>query len=381
VTNPLLQGLRVLDLTRLLPGPFCTLYLAQMGAEVTKVEDPQGGDYARGMSPDMFALVNRGKRSVTLDLRQPRGAELFRALAAQSDVVVESFRPGVMDRLGCGYETLRALNRKLVYCAITGYGQTGPYRDRAGHDINYRSYAGELHQTGAANTAPSPSNLQLADLAGGALTAATGILAAVLGARTSGEGGFVDIAMHDGTLAMQVVSLATVRTLGEARPRGEDMLSGGLPNYGVYECADGKHVALGALEQKFFIAFCTAAGRPELARKPMATGPAGAPLRAELAALFRTRNRDEWEKLADGDACLSAVLTPAEVIDNAQVRARGMIEDVGGKPAFACPVKLHGEAPLKVGPAPALGADTASILAGLGLGETELAELKRARTI
>ncbi len=252
MTNPLLKGVRILDLTRLLPGPFCTQYLAQLGAEVIKIEEPDGGDYARGMLPELFAVVNRGKRSITLDLRLEKDQEKFKQLVETADMVVESFRPGVMDKLGCGYETLKAMNPKLVYAALTGYGQDGPYRDAAGHDLNYLAYAGVLDQIGRAGQPPSISNLQIADLAGGALTAAVGMLAALHGAQASGEGTFVDSSMLDGSLALQPIALAGLRNHGETQPRGKDMLTGALPNYQVYKCLDGKYLAVGSLEPKFF---------------------------------------------------------------------------------------------------------------------------------
>jgi alpha-methylacyl-CoA racemase len=367
MTNPLLSGIRILDLSRLLPGPFCTLYLAQLGAEVIKIEEPNGGDYTRSLSPEMFQLVNRGKKSLTLDLRKAEDVALFHQMAAQSDVVLESFRPGVMDKLGCGYDTLKALNPKLVYAALTGYGQTGPYRDRPGHDMNYLGYAGVLDQTGVAGGPPAPCNFQIADLAGGALTCAVGILAAVIGARASGQGSFVDVGMLDGSLALQVVTLATMRTLGKAPVRGEDMLSGGLPNYAIYECADGKHLALGSLESKFFQRACVVAGRADLLKKPLAPGKAGEGLRQELVALFKSKTRDEWDALlAADDTCASGILTPDEVLKNEQVLARGLVENIGGKPAFAMPIKFSEPLP-SAAPSPALGQHNAEVLAAFGL--------------
>lgn len=376
--NPLLSGLRILDLSRLLPGPFCTLYLAQLGAEVVKIEDPKGGDYARALAPELFALINRGKKSVTLDLRKAEGAELFRTLARSADVVLESFRPGVMDKLGCGYEALKKINPKLVYAALTGYGQDGPYRDRAGHDMNYCGYAGALDQIGPAGGPPVLGNTQIADLAGGALSCAIGILAAALGARASGRGAFVDCSMLDGTLSLQVLSLAAIRTLGHSLPRGQDMLSGGLPNYSVYECADGKHFALAALEPKFFLNFCAAVGRPDLAKLPLAPGKPGEALRRQLTALFKTKSRDEWETLlADKDACASAVLTPEEALANAQVQARGLVQrDGSGKPVFAAPLRFPGLPEPPLGAAPILGADTETILRNAGCGDTQLLSLR-----
>ncbi|MDR3414860.1 MAG: CaiB/BaiF CoA-transferase family protein [Nevskia sp.] len=365
-TNSLLSGIRVLDLSRLLPGPFCTLYLAQLGAEVIKIEEPNGGDYARA-STDLFAQVNRGKKSVTLDLRKAADVELFHRMVEQADVVVETFRPGVMDKLGCGYGKLKQLNPRLVYAALTGYGQNGPYRDRPGHDMNYCGYAGALDQIGSAGGPPSPLNFQIADLAGGALTCIVGILAAVFGARASGQGTMVDVAMLDGTLALQVATLATLRATGKAAPRGQDVLSGALPNYSIYETADGKYLAVGALEYKFFARTCALVGRPDLLKKPMAPGKAGQELRDELTALFKSRTRDEWEKLlAHEDTCVSAILTPEEALQNEQVRARGLVRSEGGKPAFGLPIQFSMPLPA-LGPSPALGAHTSEVLERLGL--------------
>lgn len=363
MTNPLLCGLRVLDLTRLLPGPYCTLMLAQLGAEVVKIEEPQGGDYARVLWPELFALVNRGKRSVTLDLRQATDVEHFKHLVADADVVVESFRPGVMDRLGCGYETLNAIRPSLVYASLTGYGQTGPWKDRAGHDLNYSAYAGTLDQSGDAGQAPAMSNLQIADLAGGALHAAVGILAAVHGARSSGIGSHVDIAMLDGLLALQCVATATLRTLGHAQPRGQDMLSGALPNYSVYACAGGGYLAVGALEPKFWQAFCAAVQRPDLAARMPAPGPAGAAVRQALTELIATRTRDEWESLLQThDACAGGVYALDEALASAHCQARSLVESIAGKPAVGCPLMFDGQRPPPAEPAPALGADTPTLL-------------------
>lgn len=381
MTNPLLSGIRILDLTRLLPGPFCTLYLAEMGAEVIKIEEPSGGDYARSLAPELFELVNRGKKSVTLDLRKPEAVAIFKKMVGDADVVIESFRPGVMDRLGCGHDNLKTINPRLVYAALTGYGQTGPYKDRAGHDMNYCGYAGVLDQTGVSGGPPALSNFQIADLAGGALTCAVGILAAVLGARASGTGTLVDVSMLDGTLALQAMSMATIRTMGHARPRGNDMLTGALPNYSVYEAADGKHVALAALEPKFFVNFCNAVNRPDLARMPLAPGEGGAALRAELTALFLTRTRDEWDDLlGDKDCCVSAIYTPEEALEHGQARARGMIESASGKPAFGMPIRFS-DSCCDRGSSPALGADTREVLRAAGIDDTGFAALSAAGAI
>jgi crotonobetainyl-CoA:carnitine CoA-transferase CaiB-like acyl-CoA transferase len=407
MTNPLLSGVRVLDLSRLLPGPFCTLYLAQLGAEVIKIEEPDGGDYTRKMSPELFELINRGKKSVTLDLRRPEDVAIFKRLVEQADVLVDSFRPGVMDRLGCGYDVLKAINPRLVYAALTGYGHTGPYRDRAGHDMNYRGYAGELEQSGASGGAPATGNFQVADLAGGALTCAIGILAAVIGARASGRGAFVDVGMLDGTLALMPVALSRLRAQGRTQPRGEDMLSGALPNYSLYKCRDGKYLAVGALEPKFFMAVLKGllevapkplqaplrnalAGRkrarPQPAEENAAPKPDSisrfaeifgnpskarrmlAPVRWAMAAVFRLRTRDQWERLlVPHDACVSGVLKLEEVLENEQVLARGLVEMSGGKPAFRNPIRFVG-AETRSGECPALGEHTGEVLAACGIG-------------
>ena len=407
MANPLLSGIRVLDLSRLLPGPFCTLYLAQLGAEVIKIEEPDGGDYTRTMSPELFALINRGKKSVTLDLRQSGDVAIFKRMVEQAEVVLDSFRPGVMDKLGCGYAVLKEINPRLVYAALTGYGHTGPYRDRAGHDMNYRGYAGELEQSGASGGPPATGNFQVADLAGGALTCAIGILAAVIGARASGQGAFVDVGMLDGTLALMPVALSRLRAQGRTQPRGQDMLSGALPNYSLYKCRDGKHLAVGALEPKFFMAVLK--GLLEVAPKPLQTPlrnalagrkwsgkqAAGetaapkkqdpiarfaevfgnpskarrmlAPVRWAMAAVFRLKTRDQWEQLlVPYDACTSGVQSLAEVLVNEQVLARGLVETNGGKPAIRNPIRFEG-AETQSGPCPALGEHTERVLSELGI--------------
>ncbi|NIR32482.1 MAG: CoA transferase, partial [Gammaproteobacteria bacterium] len=279
-----LAGLRILDLTRLLPGPMCTLHLGDMGADVIKVEAPRGGDYARALGPSLFRLVNRNKRALKLDLSKPAGRDVFIELTHSADALVEAFRPGVMARLGLGYEALHALHPRLVYCSITGYGQRGPYRMRAGHDIDYCAYAGIVEQSGAGGGPPVLGNFQVADLAGGALSAAMGILAALLDVQRGGEGRHVDVSMTDCALAHAVVPLATWLEEGATRPRGADTLTGGLPCYGVYETGDGRYMALGALEHKFWRAFCEAVGRPDLSDRHLVSGEEAEAVRAEVAA-------------------------------------------------------------------------------------------------
>ena len=261
-----LRGIRVLDLSRLLPGPFLTMVLADMGADVVKVEDPRVGDYLRGLPPakggmsGRFLAVNRGKRSLALDLKAPAGRDAFLRMTARADVVVESFRPGVMDKLGVGYTALAATNPKLVMCSISGYGQTGPYTHRAGHDLNYIALAGVLAMGGPAGGAPQMPGVQIADLAGGALWSATAILGALVGRERTGKGAHLDISMTEGALALLAAELGNL-DCGEHPTRGVEALNGGLACYGVYRAKDGRYLAVGALEPKFWIAFNQCIGR------------------------------------------------------------------------------------------------------------------------
>ncbi len=343
--NPLLRGVKVLDLSRLLPGPLCTLLLAQLGAEVLKIEDPSSGaDYVRALSPELYALVNRGKTMHALKWREGAGRDALLELVDTADVLVESFRPGVLARAGIMPELLLGRNPKLVWCSLTGYGQTGPYAQRVGHDLNYVSLAGTLHQQGPADGPPALSNLPQADVAGGALCAVTAILAALRGVAAGGAGTVIDAAMLDGMVALDVITTATVRALGRAQPRGGDMLSGALPTYGVYACSDGRHVALAAVEPKFFVAFCQTVGRPDLLKLPFAPGAGGTRLREALAALFATRTRDEWTALlADSGACLTPVLSPEEARADPHLAARELItRDAAGKPATRFPACFDG---------------------------------------
>lgn len=385
---PPLARLRVLDLTRLLPGPAATLHLADLGAEVIKIEDTGVGDYARGMgamrgdTSYFFQLVNRNKRSLRLDLKQAEGVAVLKRLVRDADLLVESFRPGVMARLGLGYEALAAENPRLVYCAITGYGQTGPYADRAGHDINYVGYAGVLEQIGVAGGDPVLPNFQIGDLLGGALAPLVAMLAAVIDARASGCGRMVDVAMTDAVFAHAYFPLLGYLARGRAPPRGADLLSGGVPCYGVYATADGRHLAVGALEPKFWERLCDTVGRPDLAPGGLATGAEGARVRGELAAVLATRSQAEWAAVFERvDCCVTPVLGIDEALANAQLRARAMVVEADGLTQFAPPWKLSGFEPAAPLPARGAGADTDAILRAAGYAEAEIAGLKARRVV
>jgi alpha-methylacyl-CoA racemase len=364
-----LAGLRVLDLTRLLPGPFCSLLLADFGADVVKIEDLGAGDYARA-DPPAFAGLNRGKRSLRLDLKTDGGRAVLLRLARDADVVLESFRPGVLERLGVGWERLRAENPRLIYCAITGYGQDGPLRDRAGHDLDYLARTGVLALSGEADGPPAQSAVQVADVGGGALTAAFGIMAALRERDVSGLGQLVDVAMADGALAWLALLVPGLLAGGAEPRRGGLVLGGGILCYRVYRCADG-WVALGALEPKFWAAFCHGAGRPDLVEHQF--DPPGSPAHAQVEALMLARGRDDWAAFgAEHDCCLEPVLELAEALASEQVRARGMVVDG----MLGTPVKLSRTPAEPARAAPGPGEHTDAILGAAGYEAAEIAALR-----
>jgi alpha-methylacyl-CoA racemase len=382
-----LHGVRVLDLTRLLPGPLCTLHLADMGADVVKIEDPGAGDYARRIGQVrrenslFFLALNRNKRAMRLDLKQDAGREVFLRLAANADVIVESFRPGVVERLGIGFDAVRGVNPRIVYCSISGYGHTGPYRDRPGHDINYLGYAGVLDDIG--KEAPAIPSLQIADTLGGALTGAMGILAALLDARQSGQGRHIDVAMADSVLAHALFALSTLKEEQTPPPRGGGPLSGGAPWYNVYETSDGRYLALGSLEKKFWDSLCDALKRPDLRARHGASGAEAVALKAELDSIFQKRPLSYWsERLSGLNCCASPVLTLAEALEDPQFKARKMVitstHPVDGEVTqFALPVKFS-EFEFKVErPAPSPGEHCEEILGEAGYSAQEIAALKK----
>jgi alpha-methylacyl-CoA racemase len=400
-----LAGIRVLDLSRLLPGGFCSLLLADFGADVIKVEDTGMGDYIRWSPPyyegahdsaksALFLSLNRNKRSIRLDLKSDGGREALLALVRESDVVLESFRPGVLDRLGVGYERMREENPGIVYCAISGYGQTGPKRDASGHDMNYLGLVGLLGLTGERGGEPVQAAGQIADLGGGALMAAFGIMAALRerdgapelpgrpgsGATGSGVGQLVDVSMSDGALSWLAMVASAHFADGVVPRRGELPLAGSLICYRPYECADG-WVSLGALEPKFWQAWCRGVGREELVAKQFECP--GSDAHAQVREIFKGRTRAEWEAFArEHDCCLEPVLELDEALSSELVREREMVVELA-QPGVERPVRQLG-IPVKLTrtpgaharlPGPALGEHTEEVLLAAGYSAEQVAEL------
>jgi alpha-methylacyl-CoA racemase len=402
-----LSGIKVLDLSRLLPGGFCSLLLADFGADVLKVEDTGQGDYIRWAPPyyesaedsassAVFLSLNRNKRSIRIDLKQEAGREVLLRLVRDYDVVLESFRPGVLDRLGVGYERMREVNPGIVYCAITGYGQTGPKRDASGHDMNYLGLIGLLGLTGEQGGPPVQAAGQIADLGGGALMAAFGILAALRerdggpvhpsstdpgrARNGSGQGQMVDVSMADGALSWLAMVAGQYFADGVVPRRGEQLLAGSVVCYRPYECADG-WVTLGALEPKFWQAWCRGVGREELIEKQFEKPGSGA--HAQVVEIFKSRTRAQWTRFAtEHDCCLEPVLDVDEALASDLVGEREMVVTLdqpgveGGVRQLGVPIKMNrtpGE-PNRL-PGPGLGEHTEDMLRAAGYSEEQVAEL------
>jgi crotonobetainyl-CoA:carnitine CoA-transferase CaiB-like acyl-CoA transferase len=377
-----LDDITVLDLSRLLPGPFCTSLLAELGADVIKVEDTDGGDYLRWMPPlagrysAMFAAVNRNKRSVVLNLKMDAGRDAFLAMVARADVVVEGFRPGVLDRLGVGYAALRERNRRLILCSITGYGQDGPYRDRVGHDVNYLAIAGALSLTGCSPEELAIPGVQIGDIGGGALGGVASVLAALHQRARTGDGVHCDVSMLDGLMRWMAPVAASLHGGGPPGPR-QMTLNGGHPCYRLYRCADGV-LSVGALEPKFWRELVDALGLSHLAELGLATGEDADRVAAEVEAVLRTRTRADWSRLLAGrEVCCEPVLSVDEALEHEQVRARALLAPAP-EPAWARlgpSFRLGGAAAPPRRPAPGYGEHTREVLSGLGYSEAMLESL------
>ncbi|ERS81110.1 carnitine dehydratase [Marinobacter sp. EVN1] len=327
-----LANLKILDFSTLLPGPYATMMLADMGAEVLRIEAPDRVDLAKVMPPfdgkfsTTFSYLGRGKQTLQLNLKQPESVERVKQLVQDYDIVVEQFRPGVMDRLGIGYEVLKAINPKLIYCAITGYGQTGPYKDRAGHDINYLAISGVASHCGRADSGPPPMGIQIADVAGGSHHAVMGILAAVIKRQETGEGDFIDISMTDAAFALNAMAGAAALAGGQPQKPESGMLNGGT-FYDYYQARDGRWLSVGSLEPQFSSRLCDTLGLGELKSYALSQKPEHQQeLKAAIKQKIAERSLAEWRQVfADVDACVEPVLTIEEAAEHPQLKARGMV--------------------------------------------------------
>jgi crotonobetainyl-CoA:carnitine CoA-transferase CaiB-like acyl-CoA transferase len=384
-----LKGLKILDFTTLLPGPFATMTLADLGADVLQVVSGSRPDLTAFWPPFIpgtkisaaSATLGRGKRSLTLNLKDGRAAAIVKQLISEYDIVIEQFRPGVMERLGLGYETLRLSNPSLIYCSLTGYGQTGPMRNRAGHDINYLSRAGVMSYSGRQKTGPTLTGMQIADVASGSNNAIIGILAAVIHRQKANEGQYIDVSMTDGVVAFNTFAAMAFLADGQEPGHETELLNGGSL-YDFYETSDGKYISFGGLEPQFFSAFCEVIGRPDLIAGGVAP-PEISVIKEEVRAVIKKRSRDEWCALfAKTDACVEPVLSLEETLHDVQTTERGMVIETplpGGKTIrqIAHPIR-YSATPPEYGPAgsPA-GTHTKEVLSCLGYQEEEIEELRK----
>jgi crotonobetainyl-CoA:carnitine CoA-transferase CaiB-like acyl-CoA transferase len=386
-----LDGIKVLDLTKLAPGPFCTMILGDLGAEVIKIEEPgpptgrraeQAGKAnteapGRDFSGSPFNALNRNKKSIGINLKTGQGKEVFLRLAQRADVLVQEYRPGVAERLGIGAEKLLFRNPRLIYCAITGYGQDGPYRSLVGHDLNYIATAGVLSILGRSGQLPTiPHNL-IADYAGGGMHGAIGVLAALVARSQTGRGQVVDISMMDGSMALMAQAFSSFFANGKMPVRGETPLDGAIPNYNVYETGDGKIITIGAIEPWFFANLCRALGREDFIEHEYNSAKRGE-IHEFFTKTFRTKTRDEWFKLlSETDICVGRMNTLDEVADDPQVRARQMIVELDGPDGMkvrqvGISVKLSDTPGSIRSLAPKLGEHTDEIMHGLGYSDGQI---------
>ena len=389
----LLKGFRLLDLSRLLPGAYCSLLLADLGMEVLKVEDTEEGDYLRkigriGKRENAFFLsLNRNKKSMTLNLKTQEGKEIFYRLIKTHDIVLEGFRPGVMDRLGVGFEELRKRNPRVILCSLSGYGQDGPYRERSGHDINYIGLAGILDLTGKRNGSPAVPGVQIADLGGGGMTSAIAILAAIIHRERTGQGQLLDISMLDGVISWLSIHAAKYFVDQDLPKKGEMLLNGGYACYQVYSTKDGRYMSLGALEPKFWKNFCEAVGRSDLVYSQFTQGEEQLRVIENLRDLFEKKTQREWvDFFKDLDACCEPVSNFEEVFRHPQVLHRRMVKEItdpveGKIRQIGNPIKSSLPSSDADTPPPLQGEHTTEVLTAAGYSEEEIRHFKEVRAI
>ena len=389
----LLTELKMLDLSRLLPGPYCSLLLADLGMEVLKIEDPEQGDYMRMMGPARgkdsayFHALNRNKKSMLLNLKAKEGKEILCKLIDTYDILLEGFRPGVMDRLGIGYQELRSRNPRIIFCSLSGYGQDGPYKERSGHDVNYIGLGGILELTGSRDGDPIIPGTQIADIGGGGMMAALAILAATVHREKTGEGQYLDVAMHDGVISWLSIHAGRYFMDKELPKRGEMHLSGRYACYQVYPTKDGRHISLGALEPKFWKKFCEAIGRKDLIPKQFIEGEERVQIIEEIRELIKTKTQKEWiEIFKNTDACFEPILTLEEVFQHPHVLHRKMVMEYehpaeGKIRQIGNPIKSS-QFPFEIRtPSPAWGEHTMEVLKAIGYSEEEIKHFKEVKAI
>ena len=388
-----LSTLKVLDFTTLLPGPFGTMVLADLGAEVVRVESPTRPDMVRLIPPMVegvsaaHAYLNRSKRTMAVDLKKPEGVALIHELVKDYDIVIEQFRPGVMDKLGVGYEALKAINPSLIFCSITGYGQTGPYRDRAGHDLNYLAIAGMTSYNGRRASGPQPMAFQAADVAGGSCHAVMAILAAVIHRQATGEGQCIDISMTDAAFALHALTAPGALQTGESPELERTQLNGGS-FYDCYETADGRWFSVAGLEPQFFSQFVMAIGCPELNGKALVMEPVAlAEMKSTIAEAMKKKTFAEWQQVfAEIDSCTEPVLSFIEASEHPQMQARKMVVELTSpsgatQKQVASPFRFSATPPSYRFPGAAVGAHTSAVLSESGFSDERIDELKKAGVI
>jgi len=365
-----LANLHMLDLSRQLPGPFCSTILADLGMDVLGIGSPTD-PFGMGIP-----FMTRNKRSMTLNLRRPEGREIFFRLVADADVLLEGFRPGVTQRLGIDYDTLREHNPRLIYCSISGYGQTGPYRDRVGHDVNYLGFAGVLNFIGRSDGPPVIPGVQIADIGAGSLMAAVGILSAVIARQQTGRGQYIDIAMMDGAVLWNVYNVL-LHLLGQDPKRGRVQLTGWYPCYAVYETRDGRYVTVGAFEPHFWATLCRHFGREDFIPQQWAEGETRDAMFAVFREGFRSKTLAEWmTELAEAEICFGPVNTMADVLTDPHIRHRAMIVDTAEGPTLGTPIKLSDTPASLRTPPITFGQHTDDVLHTLGLSDAAIDQLR-----
>ena len=383
----MLSNIKILDLSTLLPGPYASMILADLGAKVLRVESPTRIDLVKDMSPKVgdssaaHQYLNRSKESIALDLKQPEAIEIIKALVQEYDVVLEQFRPGVMDRLGIGYEALKKVNPKIIYCAITGYGQTGPYKDRAGHDLNYLAIAGISSYSKRKAQSPTPQGIQIADVAGGSLHGVIGILAALHQRNRTGDGQMIDISMTDCAFALNAMSGAGALASGEI-PTAESQLLNGGTFYDYYQTSDGRYLSVGSLEPKFFHGLCQLLNLAHLI--PLANkSSAQQDIKDSFTQAFRQKTYKQWQSVfIELDLCVEPVLNLQEASEHPQIIARKMVVDVphsnsSMQKQLAFPIKFSNYQPQYQHTGGELGADGKQVLSELGLNNNRITTLKK----